>query len=107
MDSNTDNSIDVTIAAIDDGYIVLESIEENKIHFKWPLHKIPRPLEIGSKLKLTLAKTDLSSSCSPIDHLTTIEKPIKTNKQTKIASQNNKKTLDSDAMRKLLEELVN
>jgi len=95
MDSNADNSIDVTLSAIDGGYLVLESTGGDKTRFQWPLDKIPRPLEIGSRLSLELQKKQTPSFPS-------------TEKSFKMTSQIRKKEPGKEEdMRKLLEDLVN
>jgi hypothetical protein len=91
MDSSSENSIDVTLAAIDGGYLVLESTDD-KTRFQWPLHKIPRPLEIGSRLTLELQNSrELATTADSIP--------------SRGENRNNK---DKDSSRrKLLEDLVN
>ena len=61
MDSSEATDIEVTLAAIDGDYLVLESLIE-KIRFKWPLNKIPRPLEIGTRLTIKLQNRNASLS---------------------------------------------
>jgi|WetSurMetagenome_2_1015567.scaffolds.fasta_scaffold651855_2 hypothetical protein len=97
MDSNTTTGVEVTVAAIDGGYLVLESLND-KTQFQWPLDKIPRPLEIGSRLTLSLQKDSISVSPS---NDTVIRK---TAPNAKDRDKNREK---EDQMRRLLEELVN
>jgi len=91
MDSTAANCIEVTVAAIDGANLVLESLND-KTRFLWPLDKIPRPLEIGSRLTLELQKDSNPASFAS---------------GTASPSSNTSDTKKDDLMRKLLEDLVN
>jgi hypothetical protein len=57
MNQQSDNKVEVVVAAIDGDCIVLETVP-NKNRICWPLKNIPRPLDIGSRLTLELQQNN-------------------------------------------------
>jgi hypothetical protein len=56
MNQQSDNKVEVVVAAIDGDCLVLETVQ-NKNRICWPLKNIPQPLDIGSRLTLELQQS--------------------------------------------------
>ena len=84
---NQNNEINATIKAIDNGMLVLETLEDKQL-IRWPLDKLPSSLSVGDPLAIKLETNCFSPLTSEV-----------TAPAQKSASENER--------HKLLEELIN
>ncbi len=63
---NQNSELNATIKAIDNGMLVLETIEDKQL-IRWPLHKLPASLNIDDPLALKLEPAAISPTGSVIN----------------------------------------